>query len=197
MCLHIRPLGAIQDQTKQGVVITSLGEYLMDNVRQLCDWALSCTCGVLCEKTANNRLPYRFSINMKSSADKGIQTLSLQRCNLRASTLTKEEVLSKSWSPLSSANSSSLRYSMVKGEILSMPCTREGRLMFPSLPFHDLFIIILRSWDVMHTSASSKKVFAIMCFCKIIILYGSVIPLAENSCNHADRSTSFPVLALP
>ena len=49
MCLHIRPLGAIPDLTQQGVLITSVGEYLMENVRQHRDWALSCTCGMLCD----------------------------------------------------------------------------------------------------------------------------------------------------
>ena len=49
----------------------------------------------------------------------------------------------------------------------------------------------------MGTSASSKKVFSLMYFCKIIIMYGSVFPLAEHYCNHAGRSASSPVLALP
>ena len=49
----------------------------------------------------------------------------------------------------------------------------------------------------MGTSAYSKKVFSIMYFCTIIIMYGSVFPLYEHYCNHASRSTSYPVLALP
>ena len=91
----------------------------------------------------------------------------------------------------------SLRSSIVKGDIPSMACTRNGRSMFTYLLVHNRFIIILRVWDVMGTSASSKKVFSIMYFCTIIILYGSVFPLAEYSCNRAGRSNSSPVLDLP
>ena len=36
-----------------------------------------------------------------------------------------------------------------------------------------------------------------MYFCNIIILYGSVLPLAEHSCNRASRSASSPVLTMP
>ena len=127
-------------------------------------------------KTAYNRLPCRFRINMKSSASKGMQILSLRRCNLRSSTLTKEAVLSESFSSLVSANSSSLRSSMVKGDRPSMACTRDRRLMFKYFLVHDYLMIILRSWDVMGTSAYSKMVFSIMYFCTIIIMYGSVFP---------------------
>ena len=49
MCLRIRSLGAIPDQTQQGVVITSVGEDIMENVHQRRDWALSCTFDVLCD----------------------------------------------------------------------------------------------------------------------------------------------------
>ena len=86
---------------------------------------------------------------------------------------------------------------MVKGDRPSMSYMRDGRLMFPSLPVHDRFIIILRSWDVIGTSASSKKGFAIMYFSTIIIMYGSVSPLAEHCCKYSGRSTSSPVMALP
>ena len=77
-------------------------------------------------KTAYNRLPYLFRINMKSSDYKGMQILSLRRCNLISSTLTKEAVLRKSCSSLISATSSSLRSSMVKGDRPSMVFTRDG-----------------------------------------------------------------------
>ena len=62
MCLHILPLDAIPDQKQQGVFITSVGEDLMENVRQRRDCALSCTCGVLCDGLTHPK-----EIDLKSS----------------------------------------------------------------------------------------------------------------------------------
>ena len=50
------------------------------------------------------------------------------------------------------------------------------------------------SWAHPHLQ---KSCFAIMYFSTIIILYVSISPLADHSCNHAVMSAIFPVLALP